>query len=115
MKKIFSIMILIAALIVGGCSGSSSSVSSVNGEIHIEGENCSESLGSAELEIDGGVLVGEAKIKSGRVEVQVGNKTYTFDNSGEISVDVPPGNREVNFRGLDNFTGELTLKAVPKV
>ena len=68
-----------------------------------------------ELDIDGGVLVGDAKIKSGRVEVQVGNKTYTFDNSGEISVDVPPGNREVKFRGLDNFTGELTLKAVPKV
>lgn len=115
MKHFFSVMILIAALIVGGCDSSSSSISSDNGDIRVEGENINESLGTAELDIDGGVLVGEAKIKSGRVEVQVGNKTYTFDNSGEISVDVPPGNREVNFRGLDNFTGELTLKAVPKV
>ena len=115
MKHFLSVMILIAALFVGGCDSSSSSVSSVNGDIHVEGENCSDSLGTAELDIDGGALVGEAKIKSGRVEVQVGNKTYTFDTGGEISVDVPPGNREVNFRGLDNFTGELTLKAVPKV
>ena len=115
MKKIFIALIVLTALFVGGCDSSSSSVSSVNGEIHVEGENCSDSLGSTELDIDGGVLVGDAKIKSGRVEVQVGNKTYTFDNSGEISVDVSPGNREVNFRGLNNFTGELTLKAVPKV
>ncbi len=115
MKHFFSVMILIAALIVGGCDSSSSSISSDNGDIRVEGENINESLGTAELDIDGGVLIGEAKIKSGRVEVQVGNKTYTFDNSGEISVDVPPGNREVNFRGLNNFTGELTLKAVPKV
>ena len=115
MKHFLSVMILIAALIVGGCDSSSSSISSDNGDIRVEGENINESLGTAELDIDGGVLVGEAKIKSGRVEVQVGNKTYTFDNSGEISVDVPPGNREVNFRGLNNFTGELTLKAVPKV
>ena len=115
MKHFLSVMILIATLLVGGCDSSSASVSSVNGDIHVEGENCSDSLGTAEIDIDGGVLVGDAKIKSGRVEVQVGNKTYTFDNSGEISVDVPPGNREVNFRGLDKFTGELTLKAVPKV
>ena len=114
MKHFLSVMILIAALIVGGCDSSSSSISSDNGDIRVEGENINESLGTAELDIDGGVLVGEAKIKSGRVEVQVGNKTYTFDNSGEISVDVPPGNREVNFRGLNNFTGKLLLKAVPK-
>ena len=115
MKKIFIALFVLTALLVGGCESSSYSVTSSNGEIHVKGENCSNSIGTANLDIDGGVLVGEAKIDGGRVEVQVGNRTYTFDKSGEISVDVPPGNREVVFTGINNFTGELKLKAVPKV
>lgn len=115
MRKFLSVLILIAALIVGGCESESFSVTSVNGDIHVEGENCNGSIGKAELDIDGGALVGDAKITSGRVEVQVGKKTYTFDNSGQISVDVPAGVKEITFTGVDKFTGDLQLKAVPKV
>ena len=116
MKKIFVALILVTALIFGGCESesSSSSVTSINGDIHVEGETCNGSIGVANLDIDGGTLIGEAKITSGRVEIQVGNKTYTFDNSGQISVDVPAGVKEITFTGVNKFTGDLKLKAVPK-
>ena len=115
MRKFLSVMILIAALIVGGCDSSSYSVSNENGDIRVEGKNCNGSIGTTTLDVDGGILVGESKIESGRIEVNVGGKVHTFDKSGEISVDVPAGVREIVFTGSDNFTGELTLKAVPKV
>lgn len=115
MKKFFCVMILFAALLVGGCESENFSVTEINGEISVEGENCTDSHGEVRFELDGGVLLGDAKIKSGRIEIRVGDKIHTFDKSGEISVDVPAGNKQITFTGLDGFTGELNLKAVPKV
>ena len=115
MKKFFCVMILFAALLVGGCESENFSVTEINGDISVEGENCTDSHGEVRFELDGGVLLGDAKIESGRIEIQVGSKTHTFDKSGEISFDVPAGSHEIVFTGADNFTGELTLKAVPKV
>ena len=115
MKKFLSVLILIAALIVGGCDVESFSVNAGDGEIHVEGKNCNGSNGTAALDENDNLLFGEAKIESGKIEIQVGGKTHTFDKSGEISVDVPVGSREIVFTGLDNFTGEITLKSVPKI
>ena len=115
MKKFFSMMILIAALIVGGCDVESFSVNAGDGEIHVEGKNCNGSNGTAALDENDNVFIGEAKIESGKIEIKVGNKTHIFDKSGEISFDVPAGSREIVFTGLDNFTGEIKLKSVPKI
>ena len=115
MKNFLSMMILVAALIVGGCTSESFSTSNVDGDIHVTGKNCTDSHGSIKLDGDGNALVGESKIESGRVEMQVGEKNYRFDKSGDISVDVPAGVEEIFFSGFDNFTGELKLKAVPKI
>ena len=115
MKKFLSVMILIAALIVGGCESESFSVSVVNGEIQVEGKTCNGSNGTAELDENDNAFIGEAKIDSGKIEIKVGSKTHTFDKSGEISFDVPVGSREIVFTGLDNFTGEIKLKSVPKI
>lgn len=115
MKKFLSVMILIAAIFVGGCNVESFSVTTDNGEIHVEGKNCNGSNGTAALDENDNLLFGEAKIDGGQIEIKVGDKTYTFDKSGEISLDVPVGSREIVFTGFDNFTGEVTLKSVPKI
>ena len=104
-----------AALIVGGCDVESFSVNADAGEIHVEGKNCNGSNGTAELDENDNVLFGDAKIESGKIEIKIGDKIHTFDKSGEISFDVPVGSREIVFTGLDNFTGEITLKSVPKI
>jgi len=116
MKKFLSVMILIAALIVGGCTSENFSVSVTNGDIQVKGETCQESSGTAQLDGNGAsVLVGEAKITGGKIDMNVGGKTFTFDKSQEISVDVPAGTSEITFNAHDNFTGEINLKTVPKV
>ena len=116
MKHFLSVMILVAALIVGGCTSESFSVSVTNGDIHVEGKTCNDSGGTAQLDGDGAcVLIGESKITGGKIDMNVGSKTYTFDKTQEISVDVPAGTSEINFNAHDNFTGEINLKAVPKI
>lgn len=115
MKKFLSVLILLTALLVGGCDVESFSVNAGDGEIHVEGKNCNGSNGTAALDENDNLLFGKAKIDSGQIEIKVGGKTYTFDKSGEISLDVPVGSREIVFTGLENFTGEITLKSVPKI
>ena len=115
MKKFLSVLILLTALIICGCTSESFSVSNVNGEIHVEGKTCNGSNGTAALDENDNAFIGEAKIESGRIEIQVGSKTHAFDKSGEISFDVPAGSHEIVFTGTDNFTGEITLKSVPKI
>jgi len=116
MKKFLGVMILAVTLIIGGCTNESFSVSAVNGDIHAEGQTCNNSSGTVELDNDGAsVLVGTSKINSGKIDMNVGGKIYTFDKSQEISVEVPAGTKEINFTAHDNFTGEINLKAVPKI
>ena len=116
MKNFLSVMILLTTLIVVGCTSESFSVSVTNGDIHVKGKTCNESSGTAQLDGDGAcVLVGESKIDSGKIDMNVGGKIYTFDKTQEISVDVPAGTSEINFNAHDNFTGEINLKAVPKI
>lgn len=114
MKKLFCMMMLAAALIVGGCSTESHSITSTDTEIHMSGENFNGTSDSKSLSVSGALAV-ETEIKQGQIEVIVGGKSYKFDKTQETSLDVPPGNHDIPFAGHDNFTGEITLRVLPKV
>ncbi|MBD3878784.1 MAG: hypothetical protein SR1Q5_03755 [Quinella sp. 1Q5] len=114
MKKLFCMMMLAAALIVGGCSTESHSIKSTDTEIQMSGENFNGTSDSKSLIVSGALAV-ETEIKQGQVEVIIDGKSYTFDKTQETSIDVPPGNHEISFAGHDNFTGEITLRVLPKV
>lgn len=114
MKKIFCVMMLAVAIIAGGCSKESSFIESTGMEIHMECENYNGMNTDKSIEVDGTLLV-ETKIKHGQIEFKVGNKNYTFDKTQETSIDLPIGNYNVSFVGHDDFTGEITLRALPKV
>lgn len=107
-------MMLAAIMIVGGCSTESHSITSTDTEIHLEGKNFNGTSDSKSLMISGALAV-ETEIKQGQIEVIVGGKSYTFDKTQETSIDVPPGNHDISFAGHDNFTGEITLRVLPKV
>lgn len=114
MKKIFCVMILAAALIVGGCSAESHSIKSTDTEIHMSGENYNDMSNSKSLLVSGALIV-ETEIKQGQIEVIIGGKSYKFDKTQETSIDLPPGSHDISFAGHDNFTGEITLRVLPKV
>ena len=106
---------LAAALIVGGCSTESHSITSTDTEIKMSGENFNGTSDSKSLSNSGALAV-ETEIKQGKIEVIVGVKSYTFDKTQETSIDLPPGNHDIlSFAGHDNFTGEITLRVLPKV
>ena len=114
MKKIFCMMILAAALIMGGCSAESHSITSNDMEIHMSGTNYNGTSDSKSLLVSGALIV-ETEIKQGQIEVIVGGKSYKFDKTQETSIDLPPGNHDISFSGHDDFTGEITLRVLPKV
>ncbi len=114
MRKLFCMMMLAAALIVGGCTSESHSITSTDTEIHLSGENYNDTSDSNSLTVSG-VLAVDTEIKQGQIELIVGGKSYKFDKTQETSIDVPPGNHDISFAGHDNFTGEITLRVLPKV
>ena len=115
MKKVFCMMVLAAALIIGGCSTESHSITSNDTEIHMSGTNYNDTIADKNIDVAGGALAVEAKIEQGQIEVIIGGKSYTFDKTQETSIDLPPGSHDVSFAGHDNFTGEITLRVLPKV
>ena len=91
MRKIFIALIIFSAVIVGGC-GESIGVVNTNNEIHVTAENAETSETNTNVKLgDGEILFGEAKIKSGRLEMEIGSKKYSFDKSQEISIEFSKG------------------------
>ena len=116
MRKIFCVMILFALLIVGGCTNSSMAISSTDDEIKISASNASESGGNGSIKIpEGSTLQGDAKISAGKLIISVGGKDREIDKTGEFFIDVPAGNYELLFTAKDGLTGEIVLRALPKI
>lgn len=116
MKKIFSVAILFAALLVVGCTSSSFSVVSDDSEIKISAENADDSTGEGNIKIpDGAALNVDAKITAGKLLIRVGNDEHAIEKSGESFIDVPPGGCEIFFTATDGLTGEIILRPLPKV
>ena len=116
MKKIFCVMILLAVMIVGGCTASKMSIDSTQDEIKISATNADESGGNGSMKIpDGSAVQVDAKISSGKLIIGVGGKEYTVDKSGELFIDVPAGECDLSFTAKEGLTGEIILHALPKV
>jgi len=114
--KILSVMILIAALIVGGCSKNEMTIdSSQNNEIKISATNASDGGGIGYIKIpDGSALHVDAKISAGKLIILVEGKEHIVDKTGESFIDVPTGERDLRLNSADGLTGEIILSARPK-
>ena len=116
MRKIFGMMILLVILIIGGCTNSSMGIVSTDDEITISATNANEGGGNGSLKIpDGSTLQGNAKISAGKLIISVGGKEHTIDKTGEFFIDVPAGNCDLVFTAKDGLTGEIVLRALPKI
>ena len=117
MRKIFCLLILTAALIIGGCTKSSMTIESTdNNQVKISATNSSDGGGNAQINIlDGASLHVDAKITAGKLIVDVANNKHTIDKTGEFFIDVPAGGYNLILTAQDGLTGEITLRALPKV
>ena len=116
MRKIFIALIVLTMLVVGGCTRSSMSVDSTGDEIKIAATNADDGSGNGQIEIpDGSTLQVDAKISAGKLIIRVGNKDHEVDKSGEFFIDVPPGECYLVFTAKDGLTGEIILRALPKI
>jgi len=116
MKKFLSILLLIAALLVGGCAKDEMTIDSAdNNEIKISATNASDGGGIGYIKIpDGSALHVDAKISAGKLIIRVEGKEHTVDKSGETFIDVPAGERDLRLSAADGLTGEIILRARPK-
>lgn len=116
MRKIFGVMILLAMLIVGGCTGSSMKISSTDDEITISATNANEDGGNGSIKIpEGSTLQGDAKISAGKLIMVIGGKEHIVDKTGEFFIDVPGGKCDLLFTAEDGLTGEIILRALPEI
>ena len=116
MRKIFGVMILLAALLVGGCTNSEMTVSTTNNETTISAKNADEEVGTSNVTIpEGSTVQGEAKISAGKLIFRIGGKEQVIDKSDEFFIDVPASGGELSLSAKDGLTGEITLRALPKV
>ena len=116
MRKIFCAMIFFAVIIVGGCTASKMSIESTQDEIKISATNADEGGSNGNIKIpDGSAVQVDAKISSGKLIIGVGGKEYTVDKTGESFIDVPPGECDLSFTAKENLTGEIILRALPKI
>jgi len=116
LAKFLSVLILSAALFVGGCTKDEMTIdSSDNNEIKISATNASEGGGIGYIKIlDGSALHVDAKISSGKLIIRVEGKEHTVDKTGEIFIDVPAGERDLRLESADGLTGEIILRARSK-
>lgn len=115
MRKIFVALIILSTILIGGC-GESIGVVNTDNEIHVTAENVTNSETNTNVKLDGiEILFGEAKIEKGTLDIKIGDKTYSYDKTQEISIELPAGEHEIIFSGHDKFTGEVTLKPLPKI
>lgn len=117
MRKIFVVMILLAAMIAGGCTTSKFGiVSTDDSKIEISVENSDKDSKTGNIKIpDGAAVQVDAKISAGTLIISGGGKEYEINQSGEYSLDLPPGNHELFFNTKNNLTGEIVLRVMPKV
>ena len=116
MRKFFGVMILLTILLVGGCTGSKMSISTDDNETKITATNADESVGDSSITIpEGSVVQGEAKISSGKLIIRVGGREQVIDKSGEFFVDVPTGHQRLFITAQNGLTGEIILRALPKI
>ena len=123
MKKFLSVLVLISALIVGGCGGSSFGIylphdadtSAENKIIKVLAENEDDAGGSNSLTIsEGSCIKVDANISSGKLIIIVEGTEYVIDKTGESFINVSAGEQKVDFLARDGLTGEIILRAVPK-
>lgn len=123
MKKFLSVLVLISALIVGGCGGSSFGIylphdtdtSAENKIIKVLAENEEDAGGSNSLTIpEGSCIQVNANISSGKLIIIVEDKEYEINKTGESFIDVSAGEQKVDLLARDGLTGEIILRAVPK-
>ncbi len=116
MKEIFCAVILVAAMIMSGCLfGGTLIIKSTDMTIHLEGKDSDDGDAEGYIEVPDGVLAVEAKIERGQIEMEIGGRIHTLNKTQELSIDLTPGNYDVFFVTHDNFTGEVTLRALPKI
>ncbi len=117
MREIFCAMILLAAMIVGGCTTSKFGiVSTDDSEIKISVENSDKDSKTGNIKIpDGSAVQVDAEISTGILIISGGGKEYEINKTGEYSLDLPPGNYELLFYTKNGLTGEIILHILPKV
>lgn len=117
MKKFFGVMILLIILAIYGCMTNSFIVlSDHSNKIVISADNSDGNTGNDKITIpDGTALHIDAEIKKGKLVINIAGTEHVIDKSGEIFIDVPPGNCEFSFTAKDNLTGKITFLALPKV
>ena len=117
MKKIFCMMILLIAMIAGGCTTSKFGIVSTNdSEIKISVENSDKDSKTGNIKIpDGSAVQVDAKISAGTLIISGGGKEYEIDKTGEFSLDFPSGNHEWFFNTKNGLTGEIILRVLPKI
>ena len=117
MRKIFVVMILLAAMIASGCSTSKFGIVSTDDnkiEISVENSDADSKTGNIKIP-DGAAVQVDAKISAGTLIISGGDKQYEINQTGEYSLDLPPGNHELFFNTKNGLTGEIILRVLPKV
>ncbi|MBR4383645.1 MAG: hypothetical protein IKP64_08815 [Selenomonadaceae bacterium] len=117
MKKFLSVLVLLTALIVGGCSDKPVIVNShtADNRIILEADGAYGDSERNGIEIsDGEVLKVDAQITSGKLILEVEGQEYEFDKSGETFIEVSAGNRIVTMTPKSGLTGKIIFSAVPK-
>ena len=120
-KILFGVMILLVAMIVLGYGKMSSFIvvsSMDDNEIKISASNASDSsnTGTGNIKIPAGSAIQvDATITKGKLIITAGDKACVVVKSGESFIDVPAGDCELFFQGVNDLTGEITLRALPKV
>lgn len=147
MKKSFILLNLILIVFVCGCSSNENvqttnnfnmpkpqmtgffSVKGIEGEEDgtlVESENYDDEGYGCLVKInEGEFLLVDAKIKSGYLEVKIGNRIYNFDKTQKFFIDLPKNElrhlpalngyfAEIDLKPYNKFTGEVILKSSPK-
>lgn len=116
MRKIFGVVIVLTVLVVAGCTMSNMSINSTDDEVKIAASNADEGGGNGHIKIpNGSALQVNAKITAGKLIIRIANVEHAFDKSGEFFIDVPAGDCDMFFSAANGLTGEITLRALPKV
>ena len=119
MKNFFSVLILLTALLVGGCGGSIAFVNDDINTIHVSGEGAGNFIIKKETFMpirvpDGSIIQVDAKISAGKLVVKIEDEEYIIDKTGETFIDVAAGDQEFFLAAQNGFTGDVILRAVPK-
>ena len=119
MKKFLSVLILLTALLVGGCGGEILFENVTPNDIHVSGKDAGNLVVKKETFMpirvpDGSILQVDAKISAGKLVVKIEDEEYVIDKTGETFIDVAAGDQEFFLAAQNGFTGDVFLRAVPK-